>query len=125
MLVLAVKKDQELLSTDLGVHAKEIHGPKVNTKNLKTDRAQVPSPTKTPTSPRRCSDPKEFEDNASRIDPPVLRVDRNCMSCAENKAKTLNLFKMACLTHTQSNIPYQGKDYHVSDLLTVKAQIVA
>ena len=68
---------------------------------------------------------KSFEDNAARIDPPVLRVDRHCMNCADNKAKTLNAFKMACLTHTQSPIPYQGQNYHVSDLLSVKAEIVA
>ena len=28
LLVLAQKKDQEMLSTDLGVHAREITGPK-------------------------------------------------------------------------------------------------
>lgn len=68
---------------------------------------------------------KEFENNASKIDPPVLRIDRNCMNCADNKANTLNAIKVACLVHTQSAIPYQGKDYHVSDLLSVKARVVA
>ena len=43
---------------------------------------------------------KEFEDNACHVDPPVLKVDRKCMSCAENKALTLNAIKVACLTHT-------------------------
>ena len=43
---------------------------------------------------------REFEDNACHVDPPVLKVDRKCMSCAENKAMTLNAIKVACLTHT-------------------------
>lgn len=64
---------------------------------------------------------RDFEDNAARIDPPILKIDRACMSCAENKATTLNAIKVACLTHTQSAIPYQGRNYHVSDLLDVKA----
>ena len=68
---------------------------------------------------------KDFEDNAARVDSVVLKVDRACMSCAENKAQTLNAIKVACLTHTQSHIPYQGKNYHVSDLLDTKATVVA
>ena len=68
---------------------------------------------------------REFENNACHVDPPVLKVDRKCMSCAENKALTLNAIKVACLTHTQSAIPYQGKNYHVSEILNAKAQVVA
>lgn len=40
LLVLAAKKDKELLSTDLGVHAREVFGPQVDTRNLKHDRAK-------------------------------------------------------------------------------------
>ena len=38
---------------------------------------------------------------------------------------TLNAIKVACLGYSQSPITYQGKDYHVSDLLGVKASVVA
>ena len=38
LLVMAFKKDKELMSTDLGVHAKEIHGPRINVSKLKFDR---------------------------------------------------------------------------------------
>ena len=68
---------------------------------------------------------KDFADNACRVDPPILKVDRHCMNCANNKALTLNAIKVACLTHTQSAIPYQGKNYHVSEVLDVKAKVVA
>ena len=68
---------------------------------------------------------KEFEDNTTRIDPLLLRVDRNCINCSENIPATLKAIKLACLEYSQTPIPYQGQNYHVSDLLGVKAQIVA
>ena len=68
---------------------------------------------------------KVYDESANRIDPPVLRVDRNCISCAENKAQTLNAIKVACLAHTSSPIPYQGQNYHLSEILDVKAGVVA
>ena len=67
----------------------------------------------------------EFDDNAARIDPPVLKVDRACLNCSSNKQATLNAIKVACLGYSQSPISYQGRDYHVSDLLKVKATVVA
>ena len=156
LLVLAMKKDKELLSTDLGVTGRDVFGPNTDTRNLKFDRvnksqhyqggsmkkkqnqtSQVEVPM-VPTIHNKNVDDltsatrqgladavRDFEDNACHVDPPVLKVDRKCMSCAENKALTLNAIKVACLTHTQSAIPYQGKNYHVSEILDAKAQVVA
>ena len=38
LLVLAMKKDKDLLSTDLGVVARDVFGPNPDTRNLKFDR---------------------------------------------------------------------------------------
>ena len=71
-----------------------------------------------------------FTKNATS-DPAVLKVDLNCKSCSGNgnMSKTmttaLTAFKHACLTYTASPIPYNNKNYHVSELLTVKASVVA
>ena len=127
---MGLKTDKELLSTDHGLHVREINGQKVDRMKLKHDRTKSQAPpsidheTRIPQAHRHqegagavgvAVDPvKDFTDNAQRVDPPILRVDRNCISCAENKAQTLNAIKVACLCHTQSPIPYQGRDYHVS-----------
>ena len=39
LLVLATKKDKDLLSTDMGVTAREVFGPNVKPSNLKHDRS--------------------------------------------------------------------------------------
>ena len=68
--------------------------------------ARIPSVHSNTEAQARKEALRDFEDNAARVDPPVLKVDRACMACAENKAQTLNAIKIACLTHTQSAIPY-------------------
>ena len=40
LLCLAVKKDRELLSTDLGAHATQISGPKIDNLALKHEHAK-------------------------------------------------------------------------------------
>ena len=141
---MAQKNNKELLSTDNGVHAKEVFGPIVDPNKLKFDRTKVLSgrtdtkqnslDTRVPSIYKGSElddivnqnvNLQDFEDNAQRIDPPVLRVDRSCLNCSENKTTTLNAIKVACLGYSQSPITYQGKGYHVSDLLTVKASVVA
>ena len=117
---MAFKTDKNLLATDLGANSGVLKGQKImkheRVKSLKINTIGEPEikfATKTlkDTVMHRNAVPvelttKDYDCNASKTDPPVFRVDRNCMNCAENKAKTLNAIKVACLTHTQSPISY-------------------
>ena len=47
LLVMASKTNKELMSTDGGVHAREINGPNINLKKLKYDRPN-PKQSKSP-----------------------------------------------------------------------------
>ena len=38
---------------------------------------------------------------------------------------TIRAIKTACLMYTQGKIPYQDKEYHVDDVLDIKASVVA
>ncbi len=82
------------MCTDHGIHAKQIFGPKVDYESLKHDRNKSqPSPSRThntlssaKNNTTNAMDPvKDFEDNATKITPPVLSVDRACLNCANNK----------------------------------------
>lgn len=102
------------MSTDGGVTAREVYGPQVDASKLKYDRNQ----TVMSNSPNRlryssCDAARqldgnneenvgmtEFDDNAARIDPPLLRVDRACLNCSDNKTATLNAIKVACLGYS-------------------------
>ena len=117
---MAFKTDKNLLATDLGANSGVLKGPKIvkheRVKSLKINTIGEPeikfvTKTLNHTAMHRDAVPvesttKDYDRNASKTDPPVFRVDRNCMNCAENKAKTLNAIKVACLTHIQSPIPY-------------------
>ena len=43
----------------------------------------------------------------------------------KNMTTTLKAFKHACLVYRANPISYNNKEYHVSDLLGVKASVVA
>ena len=51
--MLAAKKDKELMSTDHGVHEREIYGPKFSARNLKHDRANSTNVGGGPSAPAR------------------------------------------------------------------------
>ena len=63
--------------------------------------------------------------------PAVLSIDQNCHACGgnsnmqKNMTTTLKAFKHACLVYRANPISYNNKEYHVSDLLSVKASVVA
>ena len=61
----------------------------------------------------------------SVFNPKVIHIDRSCLQCSGNGSQILRQLKLACLSYTQSPIPYQDKMYKVSDLLRVKAQVIA
>ena len=42
-----------------------------------------------------------------------------------NMTTTLKAFKHACLAYSASPIPYNNQNYHASELLNVKAGVVA
>ena len=71
-----------------------------------------------------------FTRNAG-ADPAILKVDTNCAACSGNSNMSKNMtaayaaFKNACLVYSASPIPYNNKNYHVSELLSVKASVVA
>ena len=44
---------------------------------------------------------------------------------SQNMTTALKAFKHACLAYSASPIPYNNKNYHVSELLSVKASVVA
>jgi len=67
---------------------------------------------------------KPFADNAAR-DPQVIKIDQNCAAGGTNMNTTLKAIKQACLMYTQSPVPYKNESYHISELLNVKAQVVA
>ena len=84
------------MCTDHGIHAKQIFGPKVDYESLKHDRNKSqPSPSRTINGLDSTTNNaavggamdavKDFEDNATKITPPVLSVDRACLNCANNK----------------------------------------
>ena len=54
----------------------------------------------------------------------VLHVDRNCLQCSGNMSQVVRQLKLACLSYTQSPVPYREKLYNVSDLLSAKAKII-
>ena len=62
-----------------------------------------------------------FERNVNKGDQQVISVDRNCLQCSGNKNQMLHQLKLACLSYIHSPIPYQDKNYHVTELLRIKA----
>lgn len=55
----------------------------------------------------------------------VLKVDRNCLSCSGNMAQTMHQLKIACLSYTSAPILYQGNQFKLTDLLALKAKVIA
>ena len=55
----------------------------------------------------------------------MIKIDHNCAAGGTNMNTTLKAIKQACLMYTQSPVPYKNESYHVSELLNVKAQVVA
>ena len=55
----------------------------------------------------------------------VLKVDKNCLNCSGNMTHTVKAIKTACLMYTQGSIPYRNRDYHIDDVLSIKASVVA
>jgi len=53
LLVLATKKDKDLLSTDLGVTGNQVFGPNVKPENLKFDRNKKAAKSKSPSKGAR------------------------------------------------------------------------
>ena len=65
---------------------------------------------------------KPFQKNS---EVPVIKIDRNCAAGGQMANHNLKAIKQACFVYTQSPIPYKNENYHVSELLSVKAKIVA
>lgn len=63
--------------------------------------------------------------NSGEYDPKILKVDRNCLTCSGNPSQVIQQLKLACLSFTSSPINYQDKKYEVSEMLRVKANVLA
>jgi hypothetical protein len=55
----------------------------------------------------------------------TLKMDKNCLQCSGNASHLVQSFKIACLGYTQSPINYNSKQYMVSELLRIKAQVIS
>jgi hypothetical protein len=55
----------------------------------------------------------------------VIRIDKNCVNCTGNPSQALQMLKLACISYTSSPITYREKKYHVSELLKIKAGVIA
>ena len=69
-------------------------------------------------SPRQKERQTEYTDT-------VLKVDKNCLNCSGNMTQTIRGIKTACLAYTAGLIPYRDQEYHVDDILDVKATVIA
>jgi hypothetical protein len=51
---------------------------------------------------------------------PILKIDKNCISCSTHKSFILKGFKMACLYYSPSNVQYDSKFYTRDELLKLR-----
>lgn len=82
------------------------------------DEGKISSQPPVEASPERPDGRSHFADS-------VLKVDPNCLNCSGNMAPAIKGIKTACLMYQQSKIPYQNHEYHIDDILRVKASVVA
>lgn len=60
----------------------------------------------------------------SALKPPVMSVDKQCMSCAGQASVVLSAFKMACLAYTPSPISYRKAIFQRRELLEIQSRVL-
>ena len=62
----------------------------------------------------------------AKLNPSLFKIDSDCYTCQGGTMDyKLKAFKLACLMYSQGSINYSNKEYHVEELLDVKAGVVA